>query len=257
MGVLQRFERRIEELVNRPFARAFKSEVQPVEIAGALQRECDDRAAIVARGRTMVPNVFVVALGPHDHERLNPYAGPLGNELAAMVREHAEEQGYSFVGPVEVALELDEAQQTGRFLVRSEVRDDPMRPGQQSSPADKGDHGNQADPEPLLPPADPPAARTGPWLQAGSTTYPLGHAVTTIGRGPDADLRLDDPGVSRLHAELRVSGGAATMTDLGSTNGIVVDGRRVHTVHLYDGIELRLGSTTVVFHDPGSPLSSR
>ncbi len=64
MGVLQRFEQRIEEMVNRPFARAFKAEVQPVEIASSLQRECDDRAAIVSRGRTMVPNVFTVALAP-------------------------------------------------------------------------------------------------------------------------------------------------------------------------------------------------
>ena len=82
VGVLQRFERRIEEMVNRPFARAFKAEVQPVEIASALQRECDDRAAIVARGRTMVPNAFVVALGSHDHERLSVYAEALGAELA-------------------------------------------------------------------------------------------------------------------------------------------------------------------------------
>ena len=82
MGVLQRFERRIEEMVNRPFARAFKAEVQPVEIASALQRECDDRAAIVARGRTMVPNAFTVALGSHDHERLSVYAEALGDELA-------------------------------------------------------------------------------------------------------------------------------------------------------------------------------
>ena len=104
MGVLQRFERRIEEMVNRPFARAFKAEVQPVEIASALQRECDDRAAIVARGRTMVPNAFTVALGQHDHERLSVYAEALGEELAAMVREHAEEQRYAFIGPVTVEL---------------------------------------------------------------------------------------------------------------------------------------------------------
>jgi hypothetical protein len=119
VGVLQRFERRIEDMVNRPFARAFKAEVQPVEIASALQRECDDRAAIVARGRTMVPNSFTVALGPHDHERLSVYAEALGQELAAMVREHAEEQRYVFVGPVTVSFELDEELPTGRFQVRS------------------------------------------------------------------------------------------------------------------------------------------
>src|SRR5215210_7055287 len=108
MGVLQRFERRIEEMVNRPFARVFKAEVQPVELASALQRECDDRAAIVARGRTIVPNSFTVSLGEHDHERLNLYRDALRGELSEMVREHAEEQGYTFIGPVSVDFELDE-----------------------------------------------------------------------------------------------------------------------------------------------------
>src|SRR4029077_11757632 len=102
VGVPQRFEGRIEEIVNRPFARAFKAEVQPVEIASALQRECTDRAAIVAKGRTMVPNVFTVELGGHDHDRLSTYADALGEELSAMVREHAEEQRYTFLGPVSV-----------------------------------------------------------------------------------------------------------------------------------------------------------
>jgi hypothetical protein len=127
MGVLQRFERRIEEMVNRPFARAFKAEVQPVEIASALQRECDDRAAIVARGRTMVPNAFTVALGESDHERLSVYAEALGSELAAMVREHAEEQGYAFIGPVTVAFERDDELPTGRFQVRSAPSPGPPR----------------------------------------------------------------------------------------------------------------------------------
>src|SRR5215213_2850543 len=109
MGVLQRFERRIEELVNRPFARAFKAEVQPVEIASALQRELDDRAAIVARGRTMVPNEFTVTLGEHDHARLDVDRDALGAGLADMVAEHAEEQGYAFIGPVTVAIQRDDA----------------------------------------------------------------------------------------------------------------------------------------------------
>src|SRR5262249_56851351 len=98
VGVMDRFERRLDRLVSGAFARAFKAEVQPVEVAAALQRECDDRAAIVTRGRAMVPNDFTVQLGPHDHERLAMYEEPLGNELAAMVREHARAQGAPFVG---------------------------------------------------------------------------------------------------------------------------------------------------------------
>src|ERR1051326_1182262 len=101
VGVLQRFEHRLEGMVEGAFARAFKSELQPVEIASAVQREMDDRAAIVAQGRTLVPNDFVVELAETDHERLEVYADSLGIELSTLAREHAKEQGYSFVGPVD------------------------------------------------------------------------------------------------------------------------------------------------------------
>ena len=105
VGVLQRFERRLGGLVEGTFAKVFKGEVQPVEIASALQREADDRKTVVAEGRVLVPNDYVVELGSSDYSRLAPYEGPLGKELASMVSEHADEQGYSFVGPVKVRLE--------------------------------------------------------------------------------------------------------------------------------------------------------
>lgn len=228
MGVLQRFERRIEELVNRPFARAFKAEVQPVEIASALQRELDDRAAIVARGRTMVPNEFTVTLGEHDHTRLDVYREALSSELADMVSEHAEEQGYAFIGPVSVAIERDDELDTGRFNVRSAAV-----AGATGRTQDTVSH----------------AGAATPWVEVGSTTYALARPTTRIGRGPEADLRIDDPGISRNHAELRRSGGDVTVVDLGSTNGVVVDGDRVEQARLRDGSRIQLGSTTLIFHD--------
>lgn len=231
MGVLQRFERRIEEMVNRPFARAFKAEVQPVEIASALQRECDDRAAIVARGRTMVPNAFTVDLGAHDHERLSVYAEALAQELAAMVREHAEEQGYAFIGPVTVDFERDDDLSTGRFQVRSAAVAGATA-AQTSTAVPAGGAGSAV-----------------PWVEVGTTTYALAHPITRIGRGTESDLRIDDPGISRHHAELRRSGGDVTIVDLGSTNGVVVDGRRVDEQRLRDGAQVRLGSTTLTFHE--------
>jgi hypothetical protein len=232
VGVLQRFERRIEEMVNRPFARAFKAEVQPVEIASALQRECDDRAAIVARGRTMVPNVFSVALGERDHERLSTYAEPLGAELAAMVSEYAEEQHYAFLGPVTVEFERDDELETGRFRVRSTAVAAAVsanRPNTQTlAPATSG-------------------AKTA-WLELGASTYPLRSSTTRIGRGADSDLRIDDPGISRHHAEIRQQGGDVVIVDTGSTNGIVIDGKRVEQARLVDGMRIMLGNTAVVFH---------
>src|ERR1700691_501718 len=95
VGVLQRCEHRLEEMVEVAFARAFKSELQPVEIASAVQREMDDRAAIVAQGRTLVPNDFLVELAGGENERLEVYADSLGIELANLAREYAKEQGYS------------------------------------------------------------------------------------------------------------------------------------------------------------------
>ena len=100
MGVLQRFERRLEGMVTGAFTKAFKAEVQPVEIAAALQRELDNNAQIVTRERSLVPNDFVIELGSHDHERLAPYESTLTAELLELVREHADLQHYAFTGPV-------------------------------------------------------------------------------------------------------------------------------------------------------------
>jgi FHA domain-containing protein len=222
VGVLQRFERRIENLVNRPFAKAFRAEVQPVEVASALQRECDNRAAIVAKGRTMVPNAFVVELGEHDHDRLAPYEEPLGAELGDMVAEHAADQGYSFIGPVSVRFERHDDLDTGIFRVRSS--------------AEAGG----------LP--SPQAPRFQAYVQVKGQRVALTSNVTVVGRGTDADLRIDDPGVSRRHAEILIDDEKATVVDTGSTNGVYVDDNRVAHAELRDGSRVTFGSTTVVFH---------
>ncbi len=225
MGVLQRFERRLDALVNGAFAKAFKADVQPVEIASALQRECDDRAAIVGHGRTMVPNDFVVELGPRDHERLSVYAEPLGTELAGMVMEHAREQRYSFVGPVQVRFEQADDLDTGMFRVRSQAL-----AGVTELHGGGAGYGRNAT----------------AWLEINNSRHPLARAVTTIGRGTDVDLRIDDPGVSRRHSEIR-TGLTTVIIDLGSTNGTLVDGERVQQAPLEDGSVILLGNTTIVF----------
>lgn len=248
MGVLQRFERRIETLVNRPFARAFKSAVQPVEVASALQRECNDRAAIVARGRTMVPNAFVVELGSRDHERLAPYAEPLGAELADMVREHAQEQQYTFLGPVEVTLEEVDDLETGMFRIRSAtVAGGPAPAAPTPQPAAPAASPGQVRPAPPAPTAVRAVQEPARYLEVAGTSVALRGDRTVIGRGLEADVRIDDPGVSRRHAEVRVRGGQVVVADLGSTNGIVLGGRRVDSAPLVDGTAFELGSTSIVF----------
>ncbi|MDP3971571.1 MAG: DUF3662 and FHA domain-containing protein [Candidatus Nanopelagicales bacterium] len=220
MGLLDRFEQRVDRAVNGAFAKAFKSEVQPVEIAAALQHEMDDRAAIVARGRTVVPNVFVVALSDEDYERLAVYSETLRAELASMVREYAEEQGYTFLGPVSVSLNLDSELDTGTIRTRSEAK--------AAVSAGAG------------------ASAGTPRLLAAGAEHPLNQGVTRLGRGADSDIRIDDPGVSRHHADIIV-GNSAVIRDLGSTNGTYVNGVRVNESTLHDGAKVRLGSTTLTF----------
>src|ERR1700730_12951678 len=121
LGGLQRFERRLEGMVEGAFARAFRSELQPVEVASAVQAKRDALAASVAKGRTLVPNDFVVELAETDHQRLDVYAESLGVELANLARDYAKEQGYSFVGPVRMRFEGLPDMTTGTFRIRSGV----------------------------------------------------------------------------------------------------------------------------------------
>jgi hypothetical protein len=242
VGVLQRFEGRLDQLVNGAFARAFRSEVQPVEVAAALQRELDDRAAVVSRESTMAPNVFTVELGANDHERLTPYAQALNAEFAAMVTEHAQAQGYTLIGPVEVTMVRVGDLGTGLFRVSSTsqagvVAQPQVRPPLIAEPA--------ASPQPASPPE--PALTTNARLVINDTGFPLAASVVTIGRGSDAGIRIDDPGISRHHAEIRHSESGFSIIDLASTNGTLVAGERIGERALADGDEIRMGSTLMVF----------
>ena len=121
MGVLQRFERRLEGAVGTAFARLFKGQVEPVEVAKALQREAEARRAIVGQDRVLVPNRYVVELGPTDHDRLAPWETQLTNTLAEMVQEHVDDEGWSTFGDIEVSLSRNEELGTGMFNVTSSV----------------------------------------------------------------------------------------------------------------------------------------
>ena len=264
MGVLQRFERRLGGMVEGLFARAFKSEVQPVEVAATLQRELDERAAVVGRDRILVPNQFVVELGDHDYDRLAPYEKPLTHELGAMVREHAEDQRYTFVGPVDVKLVRITTLDTGMFKVRSDVAPGPdgipahlvpppaplvgVRPTINDGDDEPADVAyTTAIPRVAAPTYGRVRVREG---KSAAYDFELKNKVTVIGRGTDTDLRLTDQSVSRRHAEIRVAGGATMLNDLQSTNGTTVNGATVTTKALADGDEIRLGETTIIYQGP-------
>ncbi|MFH0517390.1 FhaA domain-containing protein [Streptomyces sp. M41] len=288
MGVLKKFEQRLEGLVNGTFAKVFKSEVQPVEIAGALQRECDNNATIWNRDRTVVPNDFIVELSAPDHERLSPYSGQLGDELAGMVRDYAKQQRYTFMGPIKVNLEKADDLDTGLYRVRSRtLAGSSDQQGQGPAPAApagrpggaqrtggaQGGYGYPpvapagAPPMPAAPPPGgrpagygypqpaggqrPPAApaaggRTRYWIEINGTRHQISRATLVLGRSTEADVRIDDPGVSRRHCEIR-TGTPSTIQDLGSTNGIVVDGQHTTRATLRDGSRIVVGSTTIIY----------
>ncbi|MFI5616072.1 FhaA domain-containing protein [Streptomyces sp. NPDC051567] len=273
MGVLKRFEQRLEGLVNGTFAKVFKSEVQPVEIAGALQRECDNNATIWNRERTVVPNDFIVELSAGDYERLSPYSGQLGDELAGLVRDYAKQQRYSFMGPVKVHLEKADDLDTGLYRVRSRTlassasqpqADQPAQ-GQAPQGPQQGGYGYPpaaAPPMPAGPPPGGPGTRRpapgGPapapttggaprhWIEINGTRHQISRPTLVLGRSTEADVRIDDPGVSRRHCEIR-TGTPSTIQDLGSTNGIVVDGQHTTRATLRDGSRIVVGSTTIIY----------
>jgi FhaA, N-terminal domain/FHA domain len=124
VGVLQRFERRLEGLVGNAFARLFKGQVEPVEVAKALQREAEEKRAIVGSGRVLVPNRYDVELGSTDYERLAPWEAQLTQTLAEMVQEHVDDEGWSTFGDIEVSLRHAEDLPTGVFRINSRVDPD-------------------------------------------------------------------------------------------------------------------------------------
>lgn len=168
---------------------------------------------------------------PHDHDRLSVYAGTLTEELGTTAREHAEEQRYTFLGGTEITLARDDSLETGLFRVHSEAK-----AGVASAP-------NPAR-MPSIPSSRPDAGH--PRLVGDDVDHPLSRAVTRIGRGSDVDIRVDDPGVSRHHAEILL-GREVVLRDLGSTNGTYVDGVQVGEVVLRDGATVQLGSVRLTF----------
>ena len=121
MSGLQRFENKLEQMISGVFARTFRSAVQPVEIASALNREADNSAQILSRDRRLVPNTFSVELSEADHQRLEALGPQLPRELTEMLREHAAQQSYVFTGPVSISLVVSGELTTGRFRVRSKA----------------------------------------------------------------------------------------------------------------------------------------
>ena len=224
MSILNKFERRVDRLVNGAFAKAFATEVQPVEIAAALAREVDDRAVIIGAGRTVVPNLFFIDLAPADYERLSPFANALKLEMAGFVREHITEQRYTTLGNISVELQLDMTLTTGIFRVKAQAEE----------------NGN------VVEDVQSVDTRRGPHIILNGFVHPLTTSTTVIGRGTDTDIRVDNSSVSRRHCEISLTN-PIKIKDLGSTNGTWIQGERITERPLQGDVDITLGDVVLQF----------
>ena len=245
MGILRDFEKRLEGAVEGFFARTFRSGLQPVELAKALQRYAANYQQVGVDG-VFVPNVYRFELSPDDHERFSGFEKSLKAELAGVAKRTAADRGWRLQGPVRIELRADPEVTVGTYQLRGKVEaaaeavDQPAPRAAAAAPQ----------------PAD--AAKTSVMPRAASAAAALlvggegGQKITvtdsaTLGRLPECEVTLDDPSVSRRHARVSRRNGQWTVEDLGSTNGLKVNGMKVQQADLADGDRLELGTVKLLF----------
>jgi len=252
VSVLRNLESKIAGLVEGTFARAFKSEVRPVEIARKLAREMDEHR-VASISRTYAPNEYAVWLSPQDREHFEGYEDELRSELEGYLLEHARSERVALLTAPRVEFRTDDRLRLGEFGIQARL----VRPAADPAvaPPSQGDEGHTmvystADrfAEPLQEENHRrPNAKLR--LDGGATIVPERGVV--MGRSRDCDLVLEDPNVSRRHAEVRPSGGSWIVRDLGSTNGIRVNGRKLDperpAVSLKDGDVIGVGTSDLTF----------
>ncbi|MDR0960501.1 MAG: FHA domain-containing protein [Propionibacteriaceae bacterium] len=233
MGRAGKAERKLEDVVGGLFARVFKGDVQPVEITQRLQRELDTEAQVLSRDKFLVPNDFLIGLSKHDYAKLFPYSRTMNAQISDELRDYAADHDYVFNGPLMISYEERPDLSIGRFDVVSET---------------------------VAEVASSDSARfrlaaASLVLEVNGVRHPLSPPGFVIGRGSEADLRINDPGISRRHAQIIVDEGTegypiVKIVDLGSTNGIYVDGRRVEEADLFDGSRIDIGRTQMLVYAP-------
>jgi len=250
VSVLRNLESKLAGLVEGTFSRAFKSEVRPVEIARKLAREMDEHR-VQSLSRTYAPNEYAIWLSPDDREQFSGYEDELRNELSGYLLEHARRERVALLTAPEITFKTDDRLRLGEFGIQARL----VRPHEDPELApSQGDEGHtmvyttsERLSEPLR---EPDPRRASARLRIAGKTELLGSQGAVLGRSREADIVVDDANVSRRHAEIRPSGGSWTVRDLGSTNGIKVNGRRVDPARaqsLKPGDEIELGTARATF----------
>jgi hypothetical protein len=248
--VLRALEQKIEALFEGVFGRAFRANVQPVELARKLSKEMDDHKT-VSVSRVYVPNEYTIYLSSADRDQFEGYENALLGELEEYLSEHAKRESYAMLTPPRVMLETDDDLAVGEFGIATRM----VQPRQGPRGVDQPDpQARSAGATMVYKPGasveGAPAAdlqREVAILSWDGRSLRVDKRSVLLGRSRECDIQIDDGNVSRRHAELRQEGSAYWIVDLDSTNGIEVDGRRVKRAKLESGSRFTVGSTEVTF----------
>ncbi len=215
---LQSLERRLERMVDGVFSRRSRNSLKPIELGRRIIRIMDDQRTVDVKGRRVVPNQFEIRLATTDLEGFADISEVLRSELIEVIREYARDEGYYFMGPVQVTLTEDPEAKPGRFDVDFQMH--------QGSPATTT------------------AALVGP---TGERVV-LTAILAVIGRHAECDITLSDSNVSRRHAEIHKDASGWILKDLGSTNGTLVNGTKITSPrYLSDGDVISVAGNHVRF----------
>ena len=230
MGVLRNFESRLERGIEGFFTKAFRSGLQPVELAKRILREMDTRKTVGVR-EIWVPNRYVVRVSAEDRGRFENMEGALARELETVVTEGARERGWGLVARPEVVFETGERMKRGDLKVESELTEE-TGPAPAEAPS----------------PTPTPSSQAGPArLVLDGKEVPIDRDTMVIGRLQGSEVEIEDPGASRRHAEIRKDGTEFFLVDLGSTNGTLVNDSPVSEKVLQDGDRITIGRTVIEF----------
>jgi pSer/pThr/pTyr-binding forkhead associated (FHA) protein len=253
--VLRTIEQKIESLFEGAFGRAFRRNVQPVELARKLAKEMDDYK-MVSVSQVYAPNEYVVYLSPRDREQFESYEPALVKELEEYLAEHGRREGYQLLSRPQISFRTDEDLEVGLFgisnrMIQRELPEQPaepeMEPGatriyRAASPSEtEAVSAEELGVEPEREPAT---------VTVDGSQHKLEKPVMVIGRSKDSDIRVSDPNISRRHAEIRQEGTTFWIVDLDSTNGVAVNGRALKRAKLDDEDRITLGSSELVFRRP-------
>jgi hypothetical protein len=250
--VLRNIEQKIEALFEGVFGRAFRTHVQPVELARKLAKEMDDHR-MVSVSRVYAPNEYSVYLSPQDREQFSSYEDSLLSELQDYLGEHAKRESYVLLSSPKVLMNEDSDLAVGEFGIATRM----VQPEPGQTPEDVPEHEAAPGATMVYRPSGPVTQAATPeelgvepeivTLDANGKQHRIDKGSMVIGRSKDCDIRIADPNVSRRHAELRQEGAAYWILDLGSTNGLTVNGRRQQRAQLQNEDRITVGSTELVF----------